>query len=337
MLVRLGVGGLDTAFTAAGSSPSIASLRRRLDMLHHLTFTGSRRRVLWLLVAVSALTLVPLRLVARTPQSERPAAATSVPVSVVTEQAAAASPPRESTQTQPTTPVIERWVPAPPNIHVFVGQTAEDLLRQAEAEYRKAVDEYRKTAGQERTADFLKKEYEAQAKEYKTAVLNLTGNQEPSDADRAFQEARTRELLQQLQRALELPVSDKELQRSLVEKIARLQATLLQQKAEEARHVEVDRESLARLLETARITRSLAVAPDSQTGIGRQLEALTIAQQTLIEQLQNLAAQQDKLSTMQRQLSDQIEIIRRELERTTRAIARPPAAAPAPATAPPPK
>jgi chromosome segregation ATPase len=132
-------------------------------------------------------------------------------------------------------------------------------------------------------------------------------------------------------------VSDKELQRSLVEKIARLQATLLQQKAEEARHVEVDRESLARLLETARITRSLAVAPDSQTGIGRQLEALTIAQQTLIEQLQNLAAQQDKLSTMQRQLSDQIEIIRRELERTTRAIARPPAAAPAPATAPPPK
>jgi len=257
MLVRLGVGGLDPAFMAAGSSPSISSLRRRLDMLHHLTFTGSRRRVIGLLVAVSVLTLVPLRIVARTPlQPEVPAAAAPVLVDVGAEQATSPLPAQESARTQPATPSVS------------------------------------------------------------AAVINFTGNQEPTEAARIVQKAK--ELAQQ--------ESANEQQRRRIEEMEKTMkaAAELRQKAEEARQDDAMARYL-RLVEAARTSRDQAGTLNAQAGVARQLEALTVAQQTLIEQLKNLAVQQDKLSSMQRQLSDQVEIIRRELERATRALTATPA------------
>jgi beta-lactamase regulating signal transducer with metallopeptidase domain len=317
MLVRLGVGGLDPAFMAAGSSPSLWSLRRRLDMLHHLTFTGSRRRVIWLFVAVSALTFLPLRLVARAPlQPQAPAAATSVPVSVVAEQAAAAAPARERTHTTPAAPSVPT--------EAFLTQATEDALRQAEAEYRKAVEvESGTTAEQERTIDFLKKEYEAKVREYEAALINFTGNQQPTEAEQIDQKARARaqqefdierlrRMLEQAQQAIQAEVQAREVQQA-------------GQSQENAQALEkLRRELVEGLTQQAELDSSQARV---------QLETLARAQQTLVEQLKNLVAQQERLSMMQRQLSDQVEAIRRELERASRAIARPPAAAP-PGSAP---
>jgi beta-lactamase regulating signal transducer with metallopeptidase domain len=304
MLVRLGVGGLDPAFMAAGSSPSMSSLKRRLDMLQHLTFTGSRRRVIGLLVAVSALTFVPLRLVARTPpQPQVPAAAPApVPVGVSAERQGKPSAAQEVAQAKRATPSV--------STEAFLAQAADDALRRAEAEYRKMVEEeYRRTAENERTDDFLKKEYETKVNEYKTALLQFTGNQESTEADRLRQQAlaQQRTETEQLRRQLEE-----------MEKVMKTAAEL-RQRAEEARRA--DREAMNLVIEAERRARAQAGTLDTQTGLSRQLEALTLAQQTLVEQLKNLVAQQEQLATMQRQLSTQVEIIRRELERATKALA----------------
>jgi beta-lactamase regulating signal transducer with metallopeptidase domain len=309
MLVRLGVGGLDPAFMAAGSSPSISSLRRRLDMLHHLTLTGSRRRVLWLFVAVWALTLVPMRLVARAPlQPHDPAAAAAAQAVVEAEQATVPSPARESAQAR-------RAAPSEPT-DAFLSQATEDALRRAEAEYRKAVEaEYQRTALLEGTADFLKKEYETKLEEYKAALVDFTGNQEPGEANRARQQA------------LALQHTEvEELRRKLDDVVRTMRAAAeARQKQQAGQDDTAARAAAARLIELMRTLREQVGAPEAQAGLARQLEALTIAQQSLIEQLKNLAAQQDQLTTMQRQLSDQIEVIRRELERASRALAPAPA------------
>jgi hypothetical protein len=271
--------------------------------------------VIWLFVAVSALTFLPLRLVARAPlQPQAPAAATSV--SVVAEQAAAAAPARERTHTTPAAPSVPT--------EAFLTQATEDALRQAEAEYRKAVEvESGTTAEQERTIDFLKKEYEAKVREYEAALINFTGNQQPTEAEQIDQKARARaqqefdierlrRMLEQAQQAIQAEVQAREVQQA-------------GQSQENAQALEkLRRELVEGLTQQAELDSSQARV---------QLETLARAQQTLVEQLKNLVAQQERLSMMQRQLSDQVEAIRRELERASRAIARPPAAAP-PGSAP---
>lgn len=304
MLVRLGVGGLDPAFMAAGSSPSISSLKRRLDMLHHLTFTGSRRRVIWLLVTVLALTLVPLRLVARAPlQSQVPAATAPARADVQAEQGELASPARESAQARPA-------APSEPT-DAFLSQATEDALRRAEAEYRKAVEEeYRRAVENGHTGDFLKKEYETKLKEYERALLDFTGNQAFTEADRIRQQA------------LAAQRTEVEQLRSKIEEMARAMKLVAEQREKSA---EADRKAMVARIEAERTARTQPGTLDTQSSLARQLEALTVAQQTLIDQLKSLAAQQDQLTAMQRQLADQVEAIRRELERASRALATAPA------------
>jgi beta-lactamase regulating signal transducer with metallopeptidase domain len=312
MLVRLGVGGLDPAFMAAGSSPSISSLRRRLDMLQHFAVTGSRRHMIWLLVAVSALTFVPLRLVARAPlQAQVAPAEAAAPVVVSAEQGPGPSQDRESVQARPAGPV---------STEVFLAQTAEDSFRRAEAEYRRTVE-------RERVADytsvFLKSQYEAKLRDYESALIDFTGNQESAEVERVLEKANALAQQQSEVEQLRLKLQD-------AAKVLQLIA-LARQKAEEARQTE--REATRSRLEAELSARAQAGTLDPQTGLARQLEALTIAQQKLGEQLENLVAQQDQLLTIQRQLSNQVEVLR-ELERLIRMVSRPPGAA-APATAAP--
>src|SRR5688572_25197150 len=65
LLVRLGVSGHASALSAAGASPSMSMLKRRLEMLHVSASlpTGSRR--LWLAAVTLALAAVPFQLTAR--------------------------------------------------------------------------------------------------------------------------------------------------------------------------------------------------------------------------------------------------------------------------------
>jgi hypothetical protein len=290
--------------------------------------------VIWLLVAVSALALVPLRLVARTPlQSERPAAAASAVVGVVAEQVPSSSPTQESAPTKPAAPSV--------STEAFLPQATEDA-RKAEADYRKAVEaEHRRPAEQEQwngyvrdtqdslralaeetggfavvnmnDFDHLKREYEARAKEYESALVNFTGNQEPTEADqKAAALAQQESVIEQLRRRLE------EMQQAIQAAVRAREAQQAGQSQENAQALEKMRRELFEGL-----TRQLAELDSSQARV--QLETLARAQQTLVEQLKNLVAQQDQLATMQRQLSDQVEIIRRELERATRALAATPA------------
>jgi hypothetical protein len=70
LLVRFGVSGERLAWSAGGASPSAASLRRRLDMLQHLS--RSSRGAAWLTAAIVVLALVPSQLVARSASAVTP-------------------------------------------------------------------------------------------------------------------------------------------------------------------------------------------------------------------------------------------------------------------------
>ena len=67
LLLRFGVTRPEPGFSATGASSSTSSLRRRLDMLHHITLSRTSRRATWLLACIVALALLPFQLVARTP------------------------------------------------------------------------------------------------------------------------------------------------------------------------------------------------------------------------------------------------------------------------------
>lgn len=82
LLVHLGIARSEPALAAGGSSLSMSSLKRRLDMLRHASSDGSSRLVMWSVGAALAMLLVPFELVAsRAPsdQDARPAAAGDTP------------------------------------------------------------------------------------------------------------------------------------------------------------------------------------------------------------------------------------------------------------------
>jgi beta-lactamase regulating signal transducer with metallopeptidase domain len=68
LLLRLGVSRAMPGFAVSGSSPTLSLLRRRLEMLQHVTATAGTSRAHWL-VAAAAFVLVPFHLAARTPES----------------------------------------------------------------------------------------------------------------------------------------------------------------------------------------------------------------------------------------------------------------------------
>jgi hypothetical protein len=79
LLVRLGVAGLDPVFTVGGAAPSVAVLKRRLEMLHDVTTIRSSRARIALVAFVALLALLPVRLVARTPALPQRADAPTAP------------------------------------------------------------------------------------------------------------------------------------------------------------------------------------------------------------------------------------------------------------------
>ncbi len=72
MLVRLGVSRPVPGFAASAGSASLSLLRRRLEMLHQVSATGTTR-ARWLLAA-AVIALVPFQLAAQAPQPADPAA-----------------------------------------------------------------------------------------------------------------------------------------------------------------------------------------------------------------------------------------------------------------------
>jgi bla regulator protein blaR1 len=91
LLVSLGVAHAGPLPAAGGAPTSMASLRRRLNMLQHLTPQGRSRHLSWLLAAALALTLVPFELSARQVPVPAPVA-TPTPIAAPAPMAAPASP-----------------------------------------------------------------------------------------------------------------------------------------------------------------------------------------------------------------------------------------------------
>ncbi len=68
MLIRLGIGNVRPAFAAGGSPFSKSSLKRRLHMLEHQQPAQSSRRWWWVIALIGA-AVIPMQLVARTPEA----------------------------------------------------------------------------------------------------------------------------------------------------------------------------------------------------------------------------------------------------------------------------
>jgi bla regulator protein blaR1 len=144
MLVRLGVG-VNPVFTVGGSSPSLASLKRRLDMLNDATSARSSRAAIALVAIVAMLSVLPLRVVARTPAAAQAAAVPATaqtpaarPVQTAKPQpaasAASASPAQAAPRAaRPVTPQNE-------NIEQAIAEQRRNLQRVEEALARLASD-----------------------------------------------------------------------------------------------------------------------------------------------------------------------------------------------------
>jgi beta-lactamase regulating signal transducer with metallopeptidase domain/prefoldin subunit 5 len=132
MLVRLGIAGANPAFTMGGSPLSVASLRRRLDMLHDATPTRSSRTMIALVTLIAMLAVLPLRVVARTPASVQQAAAPA--------PAAAAQAPAKPAPTATPQPAAPAAPTAPAAARPVRRQTSENAnIEQVIAEQRRNV------------------------------------------------------------------------------------------------------------------------------------------------------------------------------------------------------
>jgi bla regulator protein blaR1 len=139
MLVRLGVG-VNTVFTLGGSSPSLSSLKRRLDMLHDASFDRSSRATIALVVLVAMLAVLPLHVVARTEAAPQNAAAASPP-------AAAQTPakPVPPAKPQPAAPAAPRPVARsngqePASIEQAIAEQRRNMQRIEEALNKMRLD-----------------------------------------------------------------------------------------------------------------------------------------------------------------------------------------------------
>lgn len=124
LLVRLGVSRPLHDIAAASSSPSIASLKRRLVMLHAISPDRRTRRAAWIPVAALVAALVPVHLVGQTPPAPpappEPPAAVAPPAPAVPPAPPAPPPPPAADQPgaaaapppPPSAPVedVDAWV-----------------------------------------------------------------------------------------------------------------------------------------------------------------------------------------------------------------------------------
>jgi bla regulator protein blaR1 len=200
MLLRLGVGRVDTAFTAGGSSSSMSSLKRRIAMLHDLSSRRLGRGAIGLLAMVAALALTPFHVTARTRPQPRAAAATA-PRLAALDQIAPAQPqsPKAATQRKSATPAGPPPKAAPSD---------EQRERQSVEDQRAAMREIEK-ALQTMRAEFeaaLSREQGLRASQADVAAefeqLLKLAQQQRLAQDQTAEKVRTREFLENRLQAL---------------------------------------------------------------------------------------------------------------------------------------
>jgi beta-lactamase regulating signal transducer with metallopeptidase domain len=134
LLVRFGVGGERFAWSVGGASPSASSLRRRLDMLLHLSVQS--RRAGWAVMAAVFVALVPASVVARATLAPRSGASADVELSGLLPPVAHAILSQDAPATAPAAaPAV---VPAPER-EAGESERLVELLRQRLAAVEQAL------------------------------------------------------------------------------------------------------------------------------------------------------------------------------------------------------
>ena len=192
MLVRLGVTGSAPALTAGGSSPSMSSLKRRLEMLQYAASPDAPRRSAWTIALVGC-ALIPLQLVAGTPAAQQPEAPSpAVPAAVADTSLPRVAAPAELPPIEIAPSVVLHVSEAP--------RQAESTARQQEAE--RAIDEvvrrYAEALRQESGKQAITLELDWQAAEQQSRELEIqraleTLSREVSQNARARDEQASRE------------------------------------------------------------------------------------------------------------------------------------------------
>ena len=150
LLLRLGVRRDDIGLAAAGSSPSVHALRRRLDMLHQASSVARARR-LWLIPAAAIVLALPFQLAAQVaPAPPAPPAPPAL--------AAGDAPPAPAVPATPPAPASAARPPAapaplapPPGVPALAAGT-RGAARPRHATGTARVLDQRAAAGRPRTA-----------------------------------------------------------------------------------------------------------------------------------------------------------------------------------------
>lgn len=203
LLVRFGVAGHRLAWSAGGASGSGAVLRRRLDMLQHLS--SHSRRSAWLVAALIAVAIVPSHLVARTAVTPATpplmvAADVTLPPVLQPQQSAAAPAPQRQAEPHAAPEPAPQPVPETVGTADFLRDQIKALERQLRAaEGAAAGSQSEQYAQAQREYEKLQSDYEKQ--------LQLKANEADAQAERAGQRRRQLDeinLARELERAQRL-------------------------------------------------------------------------------------------------------------------------------------
>lgn len=227
LLVRFGVSRPAYAMSAGGASGSSAALRRRLDMLQHLS--GYPRRTAWLAVACAVVAFIPVHLVART------ASTTTSPVrtpsiDIALPQLPSHAPAVMPAQQGPVAPRPERVPQVPEKASEPQVVRPEDVLNDRVAEIDALM----------RDAEFRKSQAEVERDQQKiqemTEAMRESLLERASQANQAAEDANRiqRETVREAERRLELlrKEQDRALDRLLADQPEARQR-LLQQRFQE--------------------------------------------------------------------------------------------------------
>jgi beta-lactamase regulating signal transducer with metallopeptidase domain len=281
MLVRLGIVGSVPALTAGGSSPSLSSLKRRLEMLQHAASSEPSRRSTWL-IAIAGCALIPLQLVAGPPADRQSPPAASAPAA--SDVAAPEVPPALPAETTAARTVERAGQPRLESAPAQVRPVEEAATRDARAAIEEAqrvlselVQRHHTEALGEQTAELAGRLEAERASQHEAIVRSMQ-----AAAEAASQRARD---------LLSSAADDDERARERNEAI--------QQQI---------RELSARA--RSRIEQEIARRQGTDS-FDWQIEALKRQLEMLTQRLDELVAQQEQLAVAQRRLSDQADLMRR--------------------------
>jgi hypothetical protein len=289
MLVRLGIVGSVPALTAGGSSPSLSSLKRRLEMLQHAASSEPSRRSTWL-IAIAGCALIPLQLVAGPPADRQSPPAASAPAA--SDVAAPEVPPALPAETTAARTVERAGQPRLESAPAQVRPVEEAATRDARAAIEEAqrvlselVQRHHTEALGEQTAELAGRLEAERASQHEAIVRSMQ-----AAAEAASQRARD---------LLSSAADDDERARERNEAI---QQQIRELSARARSRIEQD-SRIAMLEEIAR--------RQGTDSFDWQIEALKRQLEMLTQRLDELVAQQEQLAVAQRRLSDQADLMRR--------------------------